>query len=96
MRAASPVASTATVRLELRRRNTELTAALSELAEWVVDQTARAVGELFPVTMNPRNEKENMKKFDFLTDFLHQITCYQIDFGYDMDEFARLVGELTE
>ena len=57
---------------------------------------ARAVGELFPVTMNPRNEKENMKKFDFLTDFLHQITCYQIDFGYDMDEFARLVGELTE
>jgi hypothetical protein len=42
---ASPVASTATVRLELRRRNTELTAALSELAEWVVDQTARAVGE---------------------------------------------------
>jgi len=42
---APPVASTATVRLELRRRNTELTGALSELAEWVVDQTARAVGE---------------------------------------------------
>jgi hypothetical protein len=57
---------------------------------------ARAVGELFPVTMNLRNNKESIKKFDFLTDFLHQITCYQIDFGYDMDDFARLVSELTE
>jgi hypothetical protein len=42
---APPVVSTATLRLELRRRNAELTGALSELAEWVVDQTARAVGE---------------------------------------------------
>lgn len=40
-----PVVSTATLRLELRRRNTELTGALTELSEWVVDQTERAVTE---------------------------------------------------
>lgn len=56
---------------------------------------ARAVGELFPVTMNPRSIKNNMEKFDFLTDFLQQVTCYQIDFGYDMDKFAQLVEELV-
>ncbi len=56
---------------------------------------ARAVGELFPVTLNPRSVKSNAEKFDFLTDFLQQATCYQIDFGYDMDKFAQLVGELV-
>lgn len=47
---------------------------------------ARAVGELFPVTLNPRSRAGKIEKFDFLTDFLQQVTCYQIDFGYDMDK----------
>ncbi|AGP30474.1 hypothetical protein [Corynebacterium terpenotabidum] len=38
-----PVVSTATLRTTLRRRNTELTGQLAELAEWVVAQTAEAV-----------------------------------------------------
>lgn len=39
----SPVVSTATLRMSLRRRNTELAADLTELAEWVVAQTGEAV-----------------------------------------------------
>ncbi|WP_291475252.1 hypothetical protein [Corynebacterium sp.] len=39
----SPVVSTATLRMALRRRNTELAADLAELAEWVVAQTREAV-----------------------------------------------------
>lgn len=38
-----PVVSTATLRLNLRHRNTELTGELGELAEWVVSQTDEAV-----------------------------------------------------
>ena len=38
-----PVVSTATLRMSLRRRNTELAADLTELAEWVVAQTGEAV-----------------------------------------------------
>ncbi|MDD3894752.1 MAG: hypothetical protein PHU36_07020 [Syntrophomonadaceae bacterium] len=56
---------------------------------------ARVVGELFPVTMNPRNKKSTADKFEFLTDFLQQVTCYQIDFGFDMDKFAELIEDLT-
>lgn len=41
----SPVVSTATLRVNLRRSNTELTDALNELAEWVVGQTRLAVEE---------------------------------------------------
>lgn len=57
---------------------------------------ARVVGELFPVTMNRQNIKNNTEKFDFLTDFLQHVTCYQIDFGYDMDLFAELIENLTK
>ena len=56
---------------------------------------ARVVGELFPVTMNPRNIKSNTEKFDFLTDFLQFVNCYQVDFGYDMDQFAELIEKLV-
>lgn len=39
----APMVSTATLRVNLRRRNTELTDSLNELAEWVVEQTRCAV-----------------------------------------------------
>ena len=43
--APTPVVSTATLRLALRKRNTEIIDQLSELAEWVVEQTRCAVEE---------------------------------------------------
>ncbi|MDN6326025.1 MAG: hypothetical protein L0J70_11520, partial [Corynebacterium sp.] len=39
----APIVSTATLRVNLRRRNTELTDMLADLAEWTVEQTRLAV-----------------------------------------------------
>ncbi|MGP9723982.1 hypothetical protein ACT3SZ_08215 [Corynebacterium sp. AOP40-9SA-29] len=41
----APIVSTATLRVNLRRRNTELTDMLADLAEWTVEQTRLAVEE---------------------------------------------------
>lgn len=43
--APSPMVSTATLRVNLRRRNAELTDMLEDLAEWTVEQTRLAVEE---------------------------------------------------
>ncbi|MCJ7858500.1 hypothetical protein [Corynebacterium kalidii] len=43
--APSPMVSTATLRVNLRRRNSELTDLLEDLAEWTVEQTRLAVEE---------------------------------------------------
>lgn len=43
--APTPVVSTATLRVNLRKRNAELTSVLNDLAEWTVEQTRLAVEE---------------------------------------------------
>lgn len=62
----SPMVSTATLRVNLRKRNAELTDAMAELAEWTVEQTRLAVEEqsvLLPQAL-ARAEKHSREVVD--------------------------------
>ncbi len=52
---------------------------------------ARVVGELFPVTLSTWDPYNIEKKFVYLMEFLENISCWQVSFGTDMDEFARVI-----
>ena len=56
---------------------------------------SRVVGDLFPVTINPYEHFNMAERFNFLMDFLHEVKCYRVYFGTDMDYFAGTIEELV-
>lgn len=48
---------------------------------------SKVIPHLFPSSISTNIEKFTERKFNFLTDLLDIIPCYNVDFGVDMDDF---------
>jgi hypothetical protein len=51
------------------------------------------VAHLFPVTMNPGEPSQMVRKFHVLMEMLGEVTCYRVHFGTDMGRFCTAIEE---
>lgn len=52
---------------------------------------AAAVSSLFPVTIKLGRGKESEAVFRFVMEFLNAVSCYEVAFGTDMDQFVQAI-----